>query len=320
MQCVNRDDQWKDFYIEKMDEMPAESKETGIVDVLLSEKKAEDLYKAGKIDQAIQTLQKLGDMPTTSKEEQGWYLQEMARFAYSVSKLESNKYQLAAHSRNGALLKPKEGMVVQKLSAKSQARVQAIKEWMNGFVSAEDMVLEVDRMLDGLKFGVTFERFEQSLDELGTALGFATERPDRHWKAGPDNLWCIRDGEYLLFECKSEVHVHRKEIYKEETGQMNNSIAWFSENYPGCKSTNILIIPAKDLGQGAGFNAPVFCMRDGRLGKLRSNVRNFFREFSTADLSNLADSTIEQALTAHTLTTTNIATDGYKDLIKTTLH
>jgi len=28
-----------------------------------------------------------------------------------------------------------------------------------------------------------------------------------------------------------EVHLDRKEIYKEETGQMNNACAWFAKNY-----------------------------------------------------------------------------------------
>ena len=39
--------------------------------------------------------------------------------------------------------------------------------------------------------------------------------------------------EYLLVECKSEVHLDRKEIHKDETGQMNNACAWFAKTYKG---------------------------------------------------------------------------------------
>ena len=39
-----------------------------------------------------------------------------------------------------------------------------------------------------------------------------TTRPENEVGKGPDNLWAIRDGEYLLVECKSEVHLDRQEI------------------------------------------------------------------------------------------------------------
>jgi hypothetical protein len=321
VQCVNRNDprseSWKAFYKEKMDEMPDENKDTSILDILISEKMANDLTRSGKLEQAIAVLQKLLDTHAFSNEERGWYLQEMARYTYPLSKLESNRYQLAAHKNNGALLKPKDGMVVQMLTVKSQHRISAIKEWMRSFGNAEDMVLDVDRILDGLHFGVLADRFEQSLDELGTALGFSTERPDKKWKAGPDNLWCIRDGEYVLIECKSEVNIYRKEIYKEETGQLNNAIAWFGENYPGCKLFPIIIIPSKELGSGAGFTTTVNVIRDGKLGRLRKAVRGFFREFSVADLDNISDKTVENALATHQLSSIE---STYSEPIKTLLH
>ena len=81
------------------------------------------------------------------------------------------------------------------------------------------------------EFGVAADSFEAVLDELVRALGFETQRPDKEWKQGPDNLWALRDNQYLLFECKNQVDKTRKEINKNETRQMNNSCAWFKKHY-----------------------------------------------------------------------------------------
>ena len=70
---------------------------------------------------------------------------------------------------------------------------------------------------------------------------------------GPDNLWALRDNEYILFECKNEAAINRDEIHKDETGQMNNSSAWFQKHYPGAKVKRILIIPTKTLGRAVCF-------------------------------------------------------------------
>ena len=85
------------------------------------------------------------------------------------------------------------------------------------------------KFYDAMRFGVSADSFEAALDRLGTALGFATERPDRDWKEGPDNLWGLRDDDYIIFEAKSEVLPSRLEIRKGESEQMNNSAAWFEE-------------------------------------------------------------------------------------------
>src|SRR5262249_9045744 len=131
--------------------------------------------------------------------------------------------------------------------------------------------------------------------------GFPAQRPDKEWKAGPDNLWCVREGEYVLFECKSEVNVLRKEIHKEETGQMNNAIAWFEETYPGTKVRHFMFIRARNIAEGAGFNRQVQVIRNGNLKKLRRHTGDFFREFAGHDLKDLSEGTIGQALDTHNL-------------------
>jgi hypothetical protein len=57
------------------------------------------------------------------------------------------------------------------------------------------------------------DKFEQAFHELAKILGFPSQRPDKEWKEGPDNLWKINDNQYLLVECKNNVEATRSEIY-----------------------------------------------------------------------------------------------------------
>ncbi len=79
---------------------------------------------------------------------------------------------------------------------------------------------------------------------------------------GPDNLWCLRDGEFMMLECKSEANIDRSEITKREADQMNRATAWFKKYYPSAKAKKIMIIPTHVLGSAAHFLDEVEIMRD----------------------------------------------------------
>jgi hypothetical protein len=218
--------------------------------------------------------------------------------------------QQTAHATNRYLLAPREGMTVVKIEPMAQKRTAAIREWLAGFASHEDLRLAVDEMLGNLTFGVKAEKFEAAFDALGKALGFAGDRPDKEWKAGPDNLWLLRDSEYLLVECKSMVDGERSEINKDETGQMNNGCAWFAREYPGAKAHRVLVIPTLMVSKAGGFNESVKILRRKGLNTLTKNVRAFFSEFAKLDLHDLSEEMIHNFLTAHDLTIEDIVAYG----------
>jgi hypothetical protein len=194
-----------------------------MLNLFSSEMKAEIKYMEGCHDEAVEIIQEMVDQTSLSEYEKGWYLQKMARFIRPRSKSDSQKYQLASHKKNRFLLKPISGVVVTKISTVSQKRIENIIDWIKKYHSFEDLFLAIDDILTNLSFGVKSDLFERALNDLGESLGFSVQRPDKEWKAGPDNIWAIRDNEYLLFECKSEVLIGRDIINKYETGQMNNS-------------------------------------------------------------------------------------------------
>ncbi|PGU19151.1 DEAD/DEAH box helicase [Bacillus thuringiensis] len=312
-QSIKRDEGWKEFYTENMDMMQTEKGISKMLEILELEKRAEEQYSKGEYSKAVQTIQNLIDDYVTTDEERGWYLQEMARYTYPYSKVQFNQYQISAHRKNTFLFKPKEGMEIQKMSTVSLKRIENIIQWIHSFDKFEDLYAELDDILTRLKFGVNSDRFEQAFDELAKILGFPSQRPDKEWKEGPDNLWKIDDNSYLLVECKNNVDVERDEINKEETGQMNNACAWFEKVNGNVPVKNIMIISTKNVSRAAGFNRPVEIMRRGKLKTLTQNVKNFYLEFKGLDLNNLSENRIQKLLDTYKLTSADLLSDIYSE-------
>lgn len=305
-QSLGRDDGWKEYYTERMNELAADPTPARLADVFASEHKAERLYEAGDADGAISVLQQLLDgKQVTSPSDRGWYLQEMARYRYLTSRADANTLQAAAHRANRYLLKPSEGAPVSRLEPIPQRRAERILAFVRQFADHQLLMATINEIVGALRFGTRAEPFERAFHELGEVLGFACERPDKEWKAGPDNLWALRDGEYLLVECKSEVLVTRAEIAKHETGQLNNASAWFARNYPGAAVTRVLVIPARQLGEAAGFTDETLLLRERNLKSLTRNVRGFFGAFKSLDLRDISEAKVQELLEQHHLRATD---------------
>lgn len=305
-QCLRRDDGWKGFYVEQMNEVQSTKAQPKALGLFAAELRAEIKYAVAAFGEAAAIIQDLIDESISDDSDKGWYLQEMARYTYRKSKNESNKLQVSAHRLNRYLLKPKSGMVFSKLETLSQKRIENVIGWITTFGSYEELVFTLDEVLGHLRFGVKADLFEKAFNDLAAALGFVGQRPDKEWKEGPDNLWALRKGDYLLAECKSKVQLTREYINKDETGQMNNACAWFGRQYGDAEVKRIMIIPTKKLGPGAGFNDEVAIMRKGKLGKLTKNVRLFFSEFANLDLQDLSAMAVQELITAHGLSVDDI--------------
>jgi replicative superfamily II helicase len=300
---IRRDQGWKDFYQDRMDGTGKSSVNKRLLDIYVAELSAETLHQQGRYQDARSAIQKMLDDKELNQEERGWYTQEMARLVYRFSKSDALMLQQSAHRANGYLLKPKDLVVFKRLEPLSHRRVSQIIEWAQESPSHQDLLVRINSILDDLRFGVVSERFEAAVFQLGLALGYASERPDKVWKKGPDNLWCLERGQYLLVECKNEAKLERSEIHKTETGQFNNSYSWFSENYPGATAHCVMIINTKTIGAGAGFNMETTIMREPRLRALRRNVKAFFQEFLQVKLLELEPRAVDAWLNHHSLGT-----------------
>jgi len=315
VQSLNRDESWKNFYAESMDSIELEDRERLKADeIIIMEREAENLFNEGKYDDASNTLQSLLDKhsDSLSKNEKGWYLQDMSRYLYAKNRVEGMALQVQAHRTNKSLFLPPDGYQITKIEMKPQERISNIKNRISEFSNFEDLLVYRDDIFSRLVFGIKADKFESAIDELGYILGFNTERPDKNWKAGPDNLWAIREGQYLFIECKSEVSLTRAEITKDETGQFNNNIAWFKRFYPGAKVQHTIIIPTKKVKSNTGFSEKVFVLRQKGLRSLVANSRSFILGFSQTDLKSLSDDLINKSIGQHKLSADNLLSQYFE--------
>lgn len=300
-QSLQRDESWKEFYIEGMDEIVEEKQPDALYDVLKKEYEAENHYASGDVQRACTIMQELSDKFSAVPTEKGWYTQQLARYQYAVSKIESNRIQGSAFKLNTQLLKPKSGIKYTAINYINESRIALIKTWLRQFKGNEELQLYVTGLLDNLVFGVASEKFESSMKVLGQALGFVSQRPDKEIKKGPDNLWCIGTNKYIMIECKNEVAMDRAEIIKSEAGQMNSHCGWFEENYGDADCKRILIIPTKHLSYNANFTHDVQVMRRKELNLLRGNFKSFIMELYASELDSITDEWLNKRLAFHHL-------------------
>jgi hypothetical protein len=303
MQCLKRDEGWKEFYKERMDS--AEDNDVvadKVIEIFELERKAEESFFKNQAEDAISSIQKIIDTYyADNKIERGWYLQILARYQYKISKIDSVKTQKNAYKCNQQLLKPKEGIVYKKLDYINENRIKSIKKWINDYNNYEEMMLALDSILSNLSFGEPSEKFEKALQDLGLAIGFLSQRPDKEIKKGPDNLWCGVNDEYFIFECKNEVKDSRNEISKTEIGQMNNHCAWFEKEYNTKRVKRIVVIHTKNASNQGDFTHEVEIIRKGKLRDLRNNVKSLFQEFKNYKIQEISDDKIQEWINAHKL-------------------
>jgi hypothetical protein len=295
-----RDEGWKEFYREEMDSIANDEQVNSLYDLLKMEFDAETKFFMGRYDEACIIMQKICDSCTNNLEK-GWYLQQLARYKYKISKVESNSFQKAAFQYNTQLLKPKDGISYRRIEFINENRINRIRKWISAFANYSEIMLSIDGIDVDLNFGMPSEKFELALRDLGEAIGFISQRPDKDIKKGPDNLWCGVDNQYFLFECKNEVDDTRDSIKKDEAGQMNSHCGWFAQEYGDAKCKRILVIPTKNLSYYANFTHDVEIMRKGKLHTLKLNVKNFFKEFSNYNVHELSDEKIQLFLRTHEL-------------------
>lgn len=311
--CLGRDEGWKEYYFDRMEGLGTSgSVSEELVGVFASELDAEVAAGQGDYYQAVSITQKIIDDNDFDSLEKGWYLQQIARYQSKLDPVESDKVQSAAHKSNTSLLKPIAGVKIQKIGVVEQDRVDAIKQWVSKFDDPASCIVAVEDVVSNIKLGIESNKFERSVLELGAVLGFASQRPEKEWNGGPDNLWALKKGEYLLLECKSEVLSSRKNIHKTESQQMDRACSWFAKWYENSTATYAIIHPATSLDVEADFCQEVVVFTSDVLKDFRKRVRQFYRSFTGKDLGSLSSADIQSQLKTSGLLVSDIQKMGVK--------
>lgn len=306
-QLLRRDTGWKKFYEEQMDNTSNENNLLSIVDRLSAERKFMDEYANGNTDKSVELIQSYIDSYCNNDLERGYYLQLKAKYQYKISQSKSISTQNIAYKKNNGLLAYPEFIQIEQINVQNLSqRSENIKNYLKNIDSKSDLILFTKDLQGKLQFGDDSERFEQGIDELGKILGFETQRPEKDYKEGPDNLWAVAPNEYFIIECKNKVLLSRKHINKIESGQMNNSIAWFNRKYSKSNHTNFMIIGTKYYDPAGGFNEDVGIIRKNKLNSLMKNIQNFLNEFKDEDFKDISLAKISELLLIHKLTVDNL--------------
>jgi replicative superfamily II helicase len=300
IQVLSRDDGWKEFYKTEMEKVDYAYTVNQLSDNLTIDHEAGVLFYKRNYEKASATMQGLVDKISDPKEK-AWYIQKMAHYTYLMSKARALDLQKSCFSINQSLLMPIDGVIYKKIEYINENRINRIKKWILQFTDYEELALSVNGTFSSFSFGVEHDKFEDAVREIGDILGFVSQRPDKEYKKGPDNLWCGVDNHYFIIECKSEVEETRKEIDKSEASQMNTHCAWFENIYHDAKVTRLLIIPTKKLSYAAEFTHEIKIVRKGKIRELRMNVLGFIKELKTYKLSEISNEKLQEFIDTHHL-------------------
>lgn len=305
-QCLGRDAGWKEFYKTRMASVETKKPSKEYLKQAVLERQSELLYQQSHFQKAVGDLEKLGALHL-DQTDKGWFLQLTATYLYPYDSSRSMELQLKAHTENSRLFLPERGVSYAKLIPRGGARASQIINWIKKHENHNSLVVHVANILDKITYDGQSDLFEEGIDELGTILGFETQRPEKTSGRGPDNLWQLGGKKHWIIECKSGVSTKRREISKREVGQMSNSIGWFKDNYEGCTGTPVMVHSTNILAEGAYATESFWTLLRSGLEMLKKNVTSFCNSLKEISFDNPSPDFINQRLKNHHLNTEDLA-------------
>lgn len=291
-QCLDRDPDWMKFSKNALIGIKADNK-LRLDDSKLALRKAFDLARANQPQEALSVLDKVIDS-AHEKPVKAWLLARKAALQHVIDAEGAQKTLIKAHSLEPRSPKPLQGTVYKKLTPiiGNQAAT-LIAYHQSHFSDSTTMILFVEDLCNDLQFSPnTSDKFEAAVNELAHFLGIDSQRPEKEYNKGPDNLWALPNGLFLVIECKNGVTAGEG-IAKKDVGQLGQSMAWFKERYfTTTPVLPIMIHPERKLGQGASRIENMRVIDVNGLEKLRKNLKEFAQQLADP---NIASTTSEVA-------------------------
>jgi hypothetical protein len=298
-QCLKRDPSW--VKVSKKTLLKTQTK-TGLAldQASVAVRLAFDTARSGDYKVAVDQLSEAVNA-SQDDDEKAWLMSKLAAMQHRLNPASSQKTLLAAHRLNPNVLRPMEGIAYQKLAAQKGAQAAEVQSYhQERFLEAADRLLEVNQLSDDLHFqSVTPEKFEAAIDDVARFIGLHSQRPEKQFNdEGPDNLWALPDGSFLVIECKNNA-TSEKGISKADLGQLDQSMSWFFKKYTkAATGTPIIIHPLHALGDGASEVEGMRIMTERDLTKVRKALTDFAKSLGDPDILN-SQKQINELLAAH---------------------
>ena len=301
--CLYRDASWKAYHARKMVRLAPVVQDSVKLDIAEAERDASLRFRAGGYIEAGEFIQtELDPRKFDAESDKGWFVQLAATYLHAADPNRAQEMQRKAHQWNRLLFRPVAGVRYQKSIAKSGLQAQNTLSWVQSHTDPNAITVSVESLTNSLVFGVNHSRFEEAWKELGTILGFASERPEEELGKGPDSLWAMPESQYLLTEIKNEVELDRTQIHQDEAEQISNSFNWFVKEYGEAAPVVLLMIhPVSDLAETAYPPANMVVMTPKKLEELHARLRAFASALSAKTPEAWTAGEIGKLLASHRL-------------------
>jgi replicative superfamily II helicase len=244
MMCLDREKNWMEYHAERLADLAetAQAHHTSLSHAAV-ERKAFKLWRDGYFEKAIAKLEKACQQEQEiEKKSRGLLKQFLARIAHYCRNFDlAQEWQQDAYADNSSLLRPKATLPYIQLTLPGQ-QANAIVSKLIEFYPRRGYFTHFKEVVSHLVPEASSNQFEQALADLGSILGFHTERPDNLYNQGPDVLWLLDDQRALVIEAKSRKQ-QGNALTKDEHGQLLNAGVWFKEKYPNFYYTLVSVHP-----------------------------------------------------------------------------
>ncbi len=286
-QCLKRVPSW--VKVSKKTLLKAQAKTGLVLDAAsVTVRLAFDAARSGDYKAAADLLSAAANA-AKDDDEKAWLMSKLAAMQHHLNPTTSQKTLLAAYQLNSNVLRPMEGINYQKLAAQKGAQAAEVQSYhQERFLEAADRILEVNQLTDDLRFqSVTPDKFEAAIDAVARFIGLHSQRPEKQFNGeGPDNLWALPDGSFLIIECKNDVK-SEKGISKIDLGQLNQAMSWFGGKYTKATTgTPVIIHPLRTLDDGASEVEGMRIMTERKLKKLCKALDDFAKSLGDPDILN----------------------------------
>lgn len=297
-QCLKRDPSW--VKVSKKALLKAQAKAGLVLDsVSIAVRRAFDTARSGDYKGAAEILNAAANA-AQDDDEKAWLKSKLAAMQHHLNPATSQKTLLAAYRLNSNVLRPMEGIAYQKLAAQKGAQAAEVQSYHEKrFLEAADRILEVNQLTDDLRFlSVTSDKFEAVIDAIARFIGLHSQRPEKQLNDGPDNLWALPNGSFLVIECKNNA-TSEMGISKSDLGQLDQAMSWFFGKYTkAATGTPVIIHPLSTLGEGASRVEGMRIMTENELKKLRKGLIQFAKSLGDPDILN-SQKQIHELLATH---------------------
>lgn len=307
--CLTQNNDWIEFHKNLVLKVQVEEKNEEklvMLEFAEIERQALEQFRLRHYEDACNLIvTKIIPSQKISEKTRAWYYQFAAQLVYLQNRNRSNDLQIKACSLTTLMFHPQQEHFYKKITIVSKQSAE-IKKKIEAFTKPQDIVIYTNDLIACLQYHPDLDSsvFEEKLAELGEFLGFSTQMPERDMGNGPDVLWALTNGVFLILEAKSEA-IH-EEISRANVNQLLGSQEWFDLQYPSATSLLVSLQSPSKKGEKANLSQSAFVIDQDCLTKLHQSLRHFVNAFQGKPTNSHSIDDIEKLLILH-----NFTSDGF---------